>query len=316
MSPSQLTVALRRNAIRFHRCSLARAIVLAAITATKPATLWGHGDDREQIDSLTQQISGSPRNAALYLKRGELHRLHREWAAAQADFDQAEQFDPKLPLIDLLRGKLLLEMNQAPAAKMCLDRFLTTRPRHVEALVTRAHAFAKLNDAGAAAKDFSAAIAHSPEPRPEFFLERAQALCSDKKNLAEALRGLDDGIHQLGPLVTLETLAIELELSAGNHDGALTRVDLLAGQASRKEFWLARRGEILLEARRRPEAQAAFTQALAEIETLPESLRTTDSIAKLTARLRALLQASANTPTRDLFVSPVEQMKANSVGAE
>ncbi|MBI3414335.1 MAG: tetratricopeptide repeat protein [Verrucomicrobia bacterium] len=271
------------------------ASALAGMLCAQPHSLFAHGDTHEQIEKLTRQIVASPQDAALHVKRGELHRLHRDWNAAQADFDRAAQLDPELPLLDLLGGRLLLEMDQAADAKLHLDRFLATRPQHVEALVTRARVFTKLRDVVSAAKDFSAAIALSPEPKPEYFLERAQALRTDNAHFAEALRGLNEGVQQFGPLVTLETLAIELELETGNYDGALARVERLAAQSPRQESWLARRGEILLQAGRATEARAAFAQALTTVDTLSVSQRKTEAILQLEIRLRARLQVLTNS---------------------
>ena len=52
----------------------------------------------------------------------------------------------------------------------------------------------------------------------------------------EALRGLDEGINQLGPVVTLQLLAIDLELRRKSYDAALTRLDLIAAESERKEM--------------------------------------------------------------------------------
>ena len=40
----------------------------------------------------------------------------------------------------------------------------------------------------------------------------------------EALRGLDEGVKRLGPLVVLESRALDLELRQTNYDGALLRI--------------------------------------------------------------------------------------------
>jgi hypothetical protein len=42
-----------------------------------------------RIVKLTQQFKQDPNNPTLYLKRGELYRLSRDWQAAQDDYDRA-----------------------------------------------------------------------------------------------------------------------------------------------------------------------------------------------------------------------------------
>ena len=56
---------------------------------------FAHGALHEQIESLGKSIALTPRNPALYVKRGELHRMHQEWMAAASDFNQALAIDGK-----------------------------------------------------------------------------------------------------------------------------------------------------------------------------------------------------------------------------
>lgn len=268
-----------------------RWILLILLTCC-PGSAWvlAHGDLHDQIAALTKQIQTDPRNAELYLKRGQLHRAHGEWDPAMADFDQVATLDPRLTIVDLVRGKTLLDANWPVSAKVALDRFLAKQPKHADALATRARVLVKLNQPLAAAEDFTRAITHRPEPEPDLFIERAQALAAagDDK-IDQALRGLDAGIKKLGPLVTLQFPAIELELKRKHYEAALARLETMAAQSPRKETWLARRAEILKLAGRLDEARAAQKAALAAIESLPPSRRQIKATLDLEARLRAEL---------------------------
>jgi tetratricopeptide (TPR) repeat protein len=198
--------------------------------------------------------------------------------------------------VEFYRGRALEEADRATEAKAALDRFLAKRPADGEALLVRARALVKLGERGAAARDFGAALARLPRPNPEVYIERARVLAEDGR-ADEALRGLDEGIERLGPLVTLELPAVELELAAKRDDAALARVELLAAQSPRKEQWLARRGEILARAGRRAEAKEAFAAALAAIGSLKGSQRGVRATAELEARLRAALAEASNSPS-------------------
>jgi len=156
---------------------------------------------------------------------------------------------------------------------------------HYEALLTRARVLAKLDDRTNAARDFTAALAMSSIPEPELYLERANVQPVD-----EALRGLDDGINKLGPVVTLQIAAIELELRRKNYDGALARLDQITAQSERKEAWLVKRGEILKLAGRDDEARAAFNAALVAIEALPPAYRQSRAVTALELRARSALK--------------------------
>ena len=256
-----------------------------------PAPLLAHGDVEEQIEEVTAQIRLQPANAALYFKRGELHRVSKHWIAARADYDRAERLDPGLVLVDLARGKLFLASGQPQPALRAVDRYFARGSESSDARVLRARILVKLRRSGEAAAEFTRAIAESSEPSPDFYIERAQALAGEGPlQIGEALQGLEEGAQRLGPLVTLELPAIDLELRRKNYDGALARLDRLSAQSPRQEEWLARRGEILKQAGRDAEARQAYADALAAIELLSSRLRSTAATKDLETRLRVALQ--------------------------
>jgi predicted Zn-dependent protease len=249
---------------------------------------YAHEGLHEQIAAITAKIKRDPKNASLYLQRGELHRLHRDWSRAATDYNRAARLQPGLTIVDLARGKMLFESGRLQRSKLVLDRFLSQQPNHFEGLTTRARVFAKLGSTVDAIKDFTGAIAQSPEP--ELYLERAETTVRDGKRLDEALSGLDEGIKRLGPIVTLQLPAIELELRRQNYEGALSRLDLVAAQSERKETWLVRRGEILRLTGRDEEARAAFNAALVAIESLPPWRRQSKAVTALQVRARSALK--------------------------
>jgi len=256
-----------------------------------PSFARAHEGLHEQIEAITARIKRDPKNAALYLQRGELYRLHREWTRAAADYDRASRLQPGLTIVDLGRGKMLLESRRFQQAKVVLDRFLGQQPRHIEGLVTRGRVLAKIGARLDAANNFTEALVLAPTPEPELYLERAQVLARDQRYIHGALRGLDEGIKQLGPVVTLELAAIELELREGNYDAALTRLDVITAQSERKETWLVRRGEILKAAGRQEEARKAFSAAIVAIESLPPERRQSRAISALQLRARSALKS-------------------------
>ncbi len=262
-----------------------------AVCLTLPPAAAGHGDIHERVAALTKQIEQSPANADLYLKRGDLHRLHRDWDAALADYERAAQIAPGLAALDLHRGTTLLEAGWPHSAKVALDRFLVRHPDHAGARVVRARALMRLSQRAAAAEDFTRAIAQLPRPQPEHYLERAQALIAGgEERLDEALRGLDEGMEKLDQPITLQLFAIDLELKQRRYDAALERLEKISAQAARRETWLARRGEILEQAGRPAEARKAFQAALAATESLPPHRRNVKAMSELEKRLRAALE--------------------------
>jgi tetratricopeptide (TPR) repeat protein len=261
---------------------------IAALALAVATTAVAHGPLLEQIEAVTAQIEQDPSAARLYLRRGELHRIHEDWDAAIADYDRAAALAPADDTIDFLRGRALLEAGRAVAARVVLDRYLALHPDHAEARVARARALAALGQFRAAAADYTRAIDRLPRPDPDLYLERARAELAAQE-IRSALAGLDAGMARLGPVPALQMLAIELELKLGRVDAALARLEKAAAQSPRKETWLARRGEILAQAGRRKEARAAYVAALAAIEALPANARQTMAMADLESQVRSAL---------------------------
>jgi predicted Zn-dependent protease len=252
------------------------------------ARAFADGDLHERITALTAQIEKEPRNAALHHQRGELHRVHEDFTAALADYDRAAALDPQLEVVHLSRGRAQLEAARPEAALPSLSRFLALHPAHAEALVLRARAHALLARHRDAEADFAAALAHSAEPAPDLFIERARNLTATAGH-EQALAVLTDGIRRLGPLVVLEDAAIETELALGRTDAALARLDTRLAAAPRKEALLDRKARVLLAAGRTVEAQATFREALEAIASLPEPQRRLRATARLAESIDAQL---------------------------
>lgn len=257
-----------------------------------PRSAAAHAELIIQIEAATVEIQKDPANAELYLRRGQLRREHSEFELASADYDKAEALAPALPHFNLLRGKLYLDWGWPLTARACLDRYLGRNPSSADALILRARVLQRLLLNRSAVNDYDLAIELLPEPSPDLFIERSQLLMSmGDDHRPEALRGLDDGVKRLGPLVTLQLFAIDAEVKQQRFDSALARVDQIAERSPRKETWLARRGEILVQAGRPAEARKAYEAALAALNTLPPARRNVPAMAELARRIQREIES-------------------------
>ncbi len=273
--------------VNFPNCFLLTAAAMGLATANA----FAHGDVHLRIVALTEQIAqspNSPTNAPLIFQRADLYRVDGDWTNALADLDRVTQLNWNLNRVDFLRGLVHFEAGQPQAALAPLDRFLASKPKDPEAFTLRGRVLAKLNRPSAAIEDYNTAIALSGAASPELFIERAAAWRALGKN-EEAIRGLDEGIRKLGPLVTLELPAVDAELALKHYDAALTRIDVVMARLQRKETWLERRAQILRAAGREEEARKNYRDALEAIERLPPGHRGTRTTLELEARLRAAL---------------------------
>ena len=260
-----------------------RALLIIVLTVGNASA---HGLLNDQLAGLTRSIGREPGNAALYVKRGELHRMHRDWQAAQEDFENARRLDPRGVDVELARSRLAVDRGLLADAEAALGHYLAARPDSEVALAQRADLRTRRGLYPAAAADYANAIRVSAEPRVEYYLGQAQALARAGNDNA-ALEASDDGLARLGSLAVLEQSGIESLVRARRWDDALARLDRMLAHAPRKETDLTRRAEILALAGRRDDARAAFAAARAEWDLLPERIRMSRAMIDLRRRIDA-----------------------------
>lgn len=265
---------------------------VALVCSLTAARAFAHGDVHPRILEFTEQIKRSPTNTTLYIQRAELYRIDGDYTNALADLNHVAQLDRKLKRVDFLRGQVQLEAGQPQSAITPLNRYLADQPPDAEAYTVRARVLVKLNRHAPAIEDYTQALKFSATPNPELYIERAAAWRTlDKPE--EAIRGLDEGIRRLGPIVTLQLPAVDAELALKHTDAALARIDTVMSRLQRKETWLVRRAEILRGANREAEARTNYFAALEAINRLPASHRGTRMTLELESRIRASLATNA-----------------------
>jgi len=265
----------------------------AALFSTQ--TAFSHTDVEQQILDASKEIERSPADAKLYVRRGELFRVNGRWEAAIADLNKAEKLDPTIENIKYFKGKTYLESGKPEAALPHLEAFLQNQPKNPDGLRLRARALVKLGRVLEAAESFTRAIQSINEmqgaPQPDDYLERARALATaGDEHLPKAIQGLDEGIARLGNVAILQLEAMRYEIKRASYDAALQRLDLIAAQSRRKDPWLARRADILLQAGRNADALDTYIQTLEAIQSLPASRRATKASAELEAHVRASIE--------------------------
>ena len=266
------------------------AILGVGATLAIASPCWAHQQIGLKLDQLNAEITEHPNDAELYVLRSDLYRLNRKWTLAEADLETAVGLTPNDPDLQFYLGRLWFDTGRPARARSALDQFIAARPGHVPGLVMRGRVLGALGDRLAAAADYDRVIARLDPPEPEHYLQRARWLVAEGGAHVDAgLRGIDEAIVRLGPLVTLIEFAIDVETGRGRYDVALARFASLPDVLAGRPDWLARRGDVLHAAGRVHEASTAYADALAAIEALSAKRRTVKVTVALEARLRRLL---------------------------
>jgi tetratricopeptide (TPR) repeat protein len=274
----------------------ARLAGLVLLVVLVSARAGAHGSFHDRLDRLDTLISASPYAAELYVARAELYSSQSHHRRALRDIERAGVLAPKRGDLALVRGRIRLNAGQPERAEPLLRRFLQDHPTHAVARLTLARVLAELGRHLEAAGEFTRGIDAMPSPSPEPFRERSRALRAvGPEHWASAIRGLDEGIARLGPVVTLELAALDLEVELGRIDQALDWLDRIAARSARQESWWARRGGILEHADRPLEARTSFEEALRALRGLSVVRQRTPAMQRLRREaLEAVARLGAN----------------------
>lgn len=270
---------------------------------------WAHPDLEAQIARITALLADQTKSAELYLQRADLYRRHAQFQEALRDIAEAAQLKATSSRITFARAMVFSDSGCAGAALAAAQQLLAVETNHWEGLIICARAYQKLNQPQAAIRSYTAAIAKSPVPEPDLFLERARAQAA-AGDFESAVAGLDEGTKKLGHIPSLELPAIEFERQRKNFPGALVRVDKIIAHYPVKEPWLVLRGEILEQAGRFVEARATFQKVLAGIQEYPPGRRALAMTKQLEtrahdgfARIESKYSSAFNSPPAGVFGS-------------
>lgn len=249
-------------------------------------------DEKEALVEKALQERGE--DPGLHLRRAVLHRERRQWDAAAAAYLRAAALGADPNQVEVALAQVFLEAGLPLTAEMQVERVVVRAPTDATALITRARIRRTLGQRDGAADDFARAVALLEQPDPDVVRDAMDAQVAAGRPEA-ALTLADTAMKRIGPVVSIQLPAIEIELARGRSEAALGRLDVLLAQAPRHEVWLAQRAEILERMGRLDEARSTYAQALALIQKRPAGRRS-EKIAELERRLEAKLRGPEEAP--------------------
>ena len=280
-----------RSRARRGRSRSTLGIAVALVTA---AVAWGHGDRTERLEDLDARLETQPDSADLLLERADIRRRLGQHEQALADLERLLDISPGHAQGQYLLGLTHLDRESFAEAESALRRYLRAKPHSAAGHLALAQALTGQDRHLAAAREYERAIAAQPIPVPDHFLARARAYRdAGEPYVARAILGLDEGMRSLGPLITLQRLAIELELARRNPSGAIDRVDAVLAGVERKETWLVTKARILADAGRQREAEATLRLAGDTLGRLPHRIRSSPAMVALADTITKHLEAGA-----------------------
>lgn len=235
---------------------------------------FSHESITHQIEDVTKAIQQDARNVKHYWKRATLYRLNEDYDAALADVKIIKELDEKDMKVHLLLAQIYHDSQKYENAMVAVTKFLVDFPKHTKAYWLRAQIFEKQKKLLEASHDYAFVFNTTSRLEPKHVQMYANALV-EAGELLKALGILEQGMERLGALLTLQTMAIDLERKLLLFDEALQRIAHLEHRSPRKSRWLALQGDVLVEAKRYQDALNAYQKALNSMKGEPKRLANT-----------------------------------------
>lgn len=300
LSCQQKTHSFKEYPISGQRCSLPRRIakLLLLCWCSVGLLALGHGDTHERIEALDALLEQNPDHVATLLERADIYRRHRNFDKALSDLNRVRLLSPTNNIVHLLTGLTLLEQGKFKEAETALQLFIVRSPANPRGHLALAKALTLQKRHLDAAHAYELVIESQSIPTPDHYLARAHAYMeAGKPYLSQALAGLEEGMGSIGPLITFQRLAIEIEINQGNTDNAIDRINRIIRDADRKETWLVKKAKVLSSIGRQEEAKQQFLLAERAIKLLPQRTRTSPALQALSKTIHENL--NRETPEKD-----------------
>jgi tetratricopeptide (TPR) repeat protein len=244
----------------------------------------------ERIAALSGELERGP-TSALYIRRGECHRLHGEPALARADAERALAMQAPAAGARTLLAQSLLDLKLPTEATRAADEAIRAGEDNSSSRLVRGRARGASGDAAGAAEDLGIAAAANP-PDPQVLQEWIRALeSSPSAGTDQAMAAVMSSLQRTGPCMSLELEAIRLERVRQAWDQALARVADLTKRYPRPGHWEELHGDILAEAGSGAEARKVYQQGLTALRQLPDLVRQRpvhhDRLERLERKVRA-----------------------------
>ncbi len=274
------------------------AALILSLAAALPV-MAAEDDLAEAMEAVNQQLAANPNDPQLLVQRSRLYTQGSQYDLAVADLNQADRLGG-LPTLQYEKAQLFLTAGWYETGLEHANRHLAANANDQQAYLVRARLLTKLNRLPEAANDYMAVMKRAPDAASvEIYVEGAKAITTeDGAHLNQALKMLELGISKVGPIVTLQSAALEAEVRQNNWDAALARVEKISAQMPRKDTWIAKKGDILVKAGRYDEARKAYQEALTAIEKLTPAQRRQPGTLDLEKQLKELVASTTNLAGR------------------
>jgi len=254
-------------------------------------TMLPHGDLDQRIRNVCQQIEASPSDMNLRIERGELYIQHEDYDKAKTDFALCLKSGLNDTRILFGLSNSYLHTGPVDSSIYYIDLVLAREPSHVSANELKSMALSSQGNYCESARIFQNIISFADHPTPILFIQSASAwkLCTEERNIENAIRVLKEGITRIPNHRVLQHHLISAYKVSGMYEEALEIHSSIIMTSANKVRPLFNRAKTYLEAGNSVNAIKDLRSALTSLETLPSYKKDVSAMRELKKEIERLL---------------------------
>ncbi len=267
-----------------------RLLLIAIISICCTLSGKAHGPVHAQIDSLSKLITQYPDSLNLYFERGIYYQLDEDYERAIADFEKVLIMDKEVYTTYFPLSEIYFETEEYALASKYIDQYIKQFPQHANGQILYAKIHFALGDDDLAIIGFDNAIAiKKDKSSPEDFIHLANVWRI--QNPEKAYKVLEEGVQKIGPYVSLQKHLVGLANEHEWYDRSMQIINNILAKASRKEYWLLQKADLLVKQGKYEQAKSHYQNCLSEIEGLKSKIKETDYVQNISQKAKLALSA-------------------------
>ncbi|MEZ5007126.1 MAG: hypothetical protein R2753_03120 [Chitinophagales bacterium] len=262
-------------------------IVILLASVLSCINMYGHGEIHDRINLVTEEISQSPNDPVLYIKRGSLYMDDGDYDKTFLDIEAAkalagEEYPPTMFLL----AKMCFKMETYDIALRHINSFLSKEEGHVLGLLTKAKILTALEENDEAANFYQQAIEKTTTLLPENFMDLINVQI-EAGQLDAAYQNYELAQMKFGNLLVFDLKAIEISEARSDFNTIHQILDDIIESQQRKERWHYKKAEYYLKAGEYEASIKELNLANESLLLLPYRIRITPAMQELSKNISA-----------------------------
>ena len=252
-----------------------------------------HGDIHERIQQISKEIENNPDDVNLYLKRGELYFQHEAYDSSSFDFKTCELLgNYPAKRFYFSYAKTLNQLDRHGEALIYLKKILKIDPGNVNTLRLIGKIYNDLSKPCIASEYLQKVISNASYTLPFNYLEASRSFsrCDHPDALNKSIDILNQGINDLGALITFQNELVKIFLENNMVNEAIDIQTQIIQSATRKEFPLYKRAKFYKANGNIELAEKDIQDAKILVSKLPERIRLNKATRELMEKLSDLIK--------------------------